>query len=125
MKKMIKYSNHFGFVLAICVMGISGCSYIAPKPTPDPLAGWHISFDQDSDKLDKAIRENYQAYIQTLTLEERKLIGIIWILEDGTGQHAIRIEIDLHGTEWEHVLIYDKSDKRIKVLKYVGGHYRS
>jgi hypothetical protein len=31
----------------------------------------------------------------------------------------------LNGTAWNHVLIYDKDNKRVKVIKYVGYHYRS
>ena len=43
----------------------------------------------------------------------------------GTGQHAVNILLLLHGTYWNHVLVYDKNDKRTEVIKYVGGYYRS
>jgi hypothetical protein len=99
-----------------------GCS--SSKPTPDPLAGFHFS-SLDNLHSNKAIMDDYQDYIQKLSLEERKLVGIVWFFENGTGQYAVKIEIDLHGTEWEHVLIYDKDNKRIKTIKYIGGHYQS
>ena len=52
------------------------------------------------------------------------MLGVFLILEDGTGQHAVTIAVDLGGTEWSHVLTYDKNDKRVRVIKYISGHYR-
>ena len=126
MKKIIKYSNYFGFASAICVMIISGCSCSAPKPTPDPLAGFHWSSLVNLDN-NKSITDDYKAYIQTLSPEEKKYLGPspISYFEDGTGQHAVQIEIGLNGTTWEHVLIYDKDNKRIRTIKYASGNYRS
>jgi hypothetical protein len=121
MKKLIKYSNYFVFVLALCAMIFSGCSCSAPKPMPDPLAGFHVSsFDPN-----KAITDDYKNYIQKLSPEEQKRAGPIFYYEDGTGQHAVLIKIGINGTVWEHVLIYDKNDKRIKTIKYASGNYRS
>ena len=118
--KVVRFT--FCILLAAIVWG-TGCS--TPKPTPDPLVGWNFCFSQDPDKLDKAIRDDYQDYIQKLPSKEKKYVGVVNIFEDGTGQHAVKIEINLNGTEWSHVLTYDKNDKRIKVIKYVSGHYRS
>jgi hypothetical protein len=112
------------FLLAMFLCGF-GCS--SPKPTPDPLAGWKVLFSKDYEKLDKAIAVDYRDYIQKLPPEERKFVDdySIWFYEDGTGQHAVRIEIPLNGTTWEHVLFYDKDNKRIKVIKYANGRYAS
>jgi hypothetical protein len=41
------------------------------------------------------------------------------------GQHAVKIEIPLNGAYSEHVLFYDKENKRIKVIVYSGGRYAS
>ena len=60
-----------------------------------------------------------------LTPEEKKHAYYAHDFEDGNGQHAIRIEIPLNGTWWEHVLIYNKNNTRIKVIKYANGHYAS
>jgi len=69
--------------------------------------------------------DDYQDYIQKLSFEERRSIGVIHFLEDGTGQHAVRFEIALNGTDWAHILIYDRENKRIKVIKYASGRYSS
>jgi len=104
------------FVLAI------GCA--APTPVPNPLAGFSACFSQDLNKLDKAISDDYNAYIQNLPARERNSAGPVWLFEDRTGQHAVRIEIALNGTDWAHVLFYDKENKRVKTIKFISGHYR-
>ena len=125
MKKIIKYSNYFGIVLAICVMVISGCSCSAPKPTPDPLVGWQK--DYTPDPSDQIIEKDYKNYIQTLSPEEKKYLGPYpaSFFKDGTGQHAVQITIGINNTVSRHVLIYDKDNKRIKVIKYASGNYAS
>jgi hypothetical protein len=92
------------------------------KPTPDPLAGFKIDFNHDPNQI---IEKDYQDYIQKLSPEERNSAGYTQYFEDGTGQHAIKITRGINGTVWEHVLIYDKNDKRIKTIKYTSGGYRS
>jgi len=124
MKEIIKYSNCFGLILALCMMVISGCSCSAPKatPTPDPLAGFHAA----SKNPDKVIMDDYQNYIQKLSPEEKKYMGPTRFFEDGTGQHALQIETDINGKYiWYHILFYDKDNKRAKVIKYSGGSYES
>jgi hypothetical protein len=103
------------------ILVVTGCV----SPTPDPLAGWHLSFSQDPNSLDKEIVWDYQNYIQKLPTEERNHVGPIFLFEDETGQRAVQIRIGLNGTSWEHILIYDKGTKRIRTIKYVSGHYSS
>jgi hypothetical protein len=124
MKKMIKHFNCFGFILALCVMGFFGCSCSAPKPTLDPLAGWNVDLGHQPDQ---AITKDYRGYIQTLPAKEKYYVQDynIWFLKNEAGQHAVSIKIPLDGTWWNHVLIYDKDDKRIKTIKYASGNYRS
>ena len=112
----------FCILLAAVIWG-TGCA--TPKHNFDPLNGWSFCFSQDPNKLDKAITDDYEGYIQKLPAEERNYVGTIHFFEDRTGEHAVNIEIGLNGTWWEHVLIYDKENKRIKVIKYANGHYRS
>jgi len=108
-------------LLATFVFAV-GCA--APTPAPNPLAGFSACFSQDPNNLDKAISDDYNAYVQNLPAKERKHVGPIQLFEDRTGQHAVRIEIALNGTDWAHVLIYDKENKRVKAIKFISGHYR-
>jgi len=74
---------------------------------------------------DPAITRDYQDYIEKLPPEERRLVGSVEFFEDGTGRQAVKITIDWHGTWWRHVLIYDKDNNRIRVIKHKSGSYRS
>jgi hypothetical protein len=99
-----------------------GCS--TPKPTPDPLAGFHPAALYTPD-TNKTITDDYKNYIQKLSPEERKFIAGIEFFEDGTGQHAVKITIGLNHINWRHVLIYDKDNKRINTIKYISGNSAS
>lgn len=109
------------FVLLATLVFAGGC---VTRPARDPLEGWRYS---GLTKLaaNKAITDDYQDYIQNLSPEERRLVGWVEFFEDGTGQHAVKITINWHGTWWRHVLIYDRDNNRIKVTKYKSGSYRS
>ena len=90
-----------------------------------PLAGFHYSSLGNLDS-NKAITDDYKSYIQKLSPGEKKYMGPIQFFEDGTGQHAVRIETDINGTDcWYHILFYDKENKRTKVIKYYNGRYQS
>jgi hypothetical protein len=109
--------------LTLVSIFVWSCGCNTSKPVPDPLAGFHAA----SKTLDQSIVNDYQNYIQNLSPEEKKYLGPypVSFFEDGTGQHAVRIKIGINGTSWEHVLIYDKDNKRIKTIKYSTGHYAS
>ena len=98
-----------------------------PKPSPDPLVGWQACLSKEDNVFEKAIEDDYRSYIRSLPAHERYYVQDydIWFLKDGTGQHAVKINIPLNGVWRSHVLIYDKNNKRIKVIKYVSGYYRS
>jgi hypothetical protein len=100
-------------LMAMFVLGF-GC-------VTNPLEGWHFS-NLDPNKV---IAADYLDYIQKLPSSERKYAYYAHSFEDGTGKYAVQIEIPLNGTWWEHVLIYDKDNKRIKTIKYSNGHYAS
>jgi hypothetical protein len=115
--------------IALCVLlatsvWIVGC---ATQPRPDPLAGWKVLLSRDSEKLSPVLKDDYRVYIQKQLVPKKYFIdeNDIWFYEDGNGQRAVRIDIPVNGTYWEHVLVYDKDNKRIKVLIYSGGKYRS
>jgi hypothetical protein len=88
---------------------------------PDPLAGWKPDFN--TRPSDQIIEKDYQDYIQEqkLSPEKGKYVAYVECFEDGTGQHAVKITISLNHAVWEHVLIYDKDNKRIKTIKYHSG----
>jgi hypothetical protein len=129
MRKLFKnplnsFAPVFLVLMAIFVFGF-GCN--TSKPEPDPLAGWH-SLGLDPHVVDKAIRNDYQDFIQKLPSNQRGgYIGEIWFFEDGTGQHAVSIQVfaDNKPALWRYALIYDKENKRIKVIKYSYGKYQS
>jgi hypothetical protein len=69
-----------------------GAGCVAPRQVPNPLEGWTPSASQDPKKLHKLIRDDYEDYIKRLPPEKRSFIGSISFYEDGTGQHAVKIE---------------------------------
>lgn len=121
MKRIIKYRFvYFIFIIALVAAGFLEYKHL----TFDPLKGWKKDFSPPSHS-DKIIEKDYQDYIQKLPEDQRKFVGPVDFFEDGTGQHAVRIEVALYGTVWYHTLFYDKDNKRIKVIKYAGWHYMS
>jgi hypothetical protein len=96
--------------------------WIAGCATPNPLAGWKsLGFEPP----DKAITDDYQYYFQQHNM--RGYAGPVFYFEDGTGQHAVEFEMFGHikNVSWQYVLIYDKENKRIKVVKYDRRRYQS
>jgi hypothetical protein len=85
--------------------------------TPNPLAGWHFS-NLDNLRSNPAITADCHDYVQKLPSRQKGFIDSVDYFEDGTGQHAVDIKIVFNGTRWEHVLIYNKENKRIKVIKH-------
>jgi hypothetical protein len=123
MNKMINQSiNRLLLILALSTIAIFGCRCSTAKP--DPLAGWRVSDDRDFN-ANKAIVDDYQSYIKTLSQEEQKSMAPVFCYENGTGQHAVLITIGINQTVWRHILIYDKDNKRIKTIKYASGDYHS
>jgi len=113
----------FCFLLAVIVW-TNGCSIFGHRP--DPLSGWNaLVGGRELDEFEEASGNDYKDYVQKLSPEERdEIITQPFFFKDGTGQHAIKIEIPLNGTWWVHVLFYDKDNKRIKVIKLKNGSYR-
>jgi hypothetical protein len=97
--------------------------WVAGCVTPDPLAGWKPDFSPPP--IDPAIEKDCHDYIQTLSPRKSGFVISVNFFEDGMGQHAVEIQMGVNGSVWRHVLIYDKENKRIKVIKYKTGGYRS
>jgi hypothetical protein len=124
MRTLIKNPvSYFGVLfLATIFLGIFGCA--SSKPTPDPLAGFYIDAFHTADS-NKLIAHDYEEYIQSLSLRKKDFVGSVDFFDSRTGQHAVDIKIGINGTWWEHILVYDKENKRVKVIKYRNGGYRS
>ena len=119
-KNRIKtFAPAFVMLMAMFILGY-GCN--TSKLSPDPLVGFHAA----SKNPEQVIVDDYQNYIKSLSPEEKTYMGPTQFFEDGTGQHAVRIEVDLGGKDaWYHVLFYDKDNKRTKVIIYFKGKYMS
>jgi hypothetical protein len=115
----------FCVLLAAFVCGL-GCT----STRPDPLAGWTFHafegfemppYGHNHYHNPQAISDDYDAYLkQNGFFTVGALTGLY---EDGTGQHAARFQAGKDGTYWDCILIYDKDNKRIKVIKHIDGHY--
>ncbi|MGA2280588.1 MAG: hypothetical protein ABSG80_09825 [Verrucomicrobiota bacterium] len=115
-------------------------------PAVDPLKGWNswCEYDEEShpasygfhgtilverarpathSALDKAIKDNYQNYLQKH--EPGYFSELPSFYEDGTGQHAVEIRIGRDDEYTVYIFKYDKSNVRIKVMKFSDGGYRS
>jgi hypothetical protein len=110
------------FALSMLFIWVAGC---VTQPHPDPLTNWKELLGGDYETVKQALADNYHDYIQNLPSNDEQYAGPIWLFEDGTGQHAVRFDTERNGTIWEHVLIYDKSNNREKVIRYYKGRYRS
>jgi hypothetical protein len=92
------------------------------KEFPSPLLDWVSS---SAKQPDPAILADCKSYIEQLPDEQKKAIGrndrTVTFWENGKGGRAMLIRFFRWGTEWEHILFYDDSNRRLKVLKYVGG----
>ena len=101
------------------LMLIAGCLGTSPLR---PSVGWKRSRSSDPGQLDKAVVADYQTYVQQLQTKSKGHVGGVFVFENDNGQRAItigeRFSGFFGGTEWTHVLVYDKSNKRIKTTKY-------
>jgi hypothetical protein len=112
-------------------------------PAADPLKGWNswCQWDEEShpaifgfhgtilvnppqpakhSPLDKAIKDNYQNYLQKhgcIPIETPSFY------EDGTGQHAVKVQIETMDRDLiVYIFIYDRSNSRTKAMKFFYGH---
>jgi hypothetical protein len=70
---------------------------------------------------------DYRGYLKALPDKERSRVNenAVWFFQDEAGQHAVKIEIPLNGIWWQHCLMYDRNNIRIRAIKYKSGGYRS
>lgn len=125
------------FLATLCL--VAGC-----ENTVDPLVGWkwvapvgykvgEMRAVIDTIPGYKAISDNVQDFVNKLPISYSKYgnrrycywIADVTMYEDGTGRHAVKIEIPLDGTRHNYVLVYDKSNVRMKVIRFSSGHFSS
>jgi hypothetical protein len=118
-------TTQFTIILCMTVLVFaSGC--VSPKPK-QPLSaseGWRQLLAREYQKLDPAIKTDFQVYLGQLPLKERSQVtdSSIDYFANTNGQHAVHFEIGkpaLFGKVfWAHVLIYDVDNRRVRVIKY-------
>jgi len=114
--------TRFIIFLAAFVLA-AGC--VKPKPAPNPLAGWQLDFSPPRPS-DKIIEKDYQDYIKSLPPQGPKVTALGHSYQDGSGQHAIMIDVFEGGTaSWTYIFIYDKDNRRINAIKYRYNRYQS
>ena len=113
----MKTKQIMSVVLVAVGLGVAGCATTTSSSNHDPLMGWN--FDLGS-QPDQAMVRDYQQYIQNLPADEKSRVGIINVFKDGTGQHAVRIEVATANGPVEHLLTYDQNGNRVRVSKYTG-----
>jgi hypothetical protein len=134
------------FLLALSLVFLSGCA-----TTKNPVDGW--TPDGDSGYVN--IRGSLQAYIKTIPYgkvveedvqkfvdhmpvhrygdlqqgyvrrSESYWIDHVSLFRNEGGQRAVMIRIPLDGDWTNYVLFYDSHGVRIKVVKWISGHYQS
>lgn len=113
--------------LITALIFVVGCTSPPTEQSPlNPADGWKLLFSQDPDKLDKAIRDDYQAYIQNLPQAERLYVGGVNLFGDGKGQHAVSIGVHHPPQQqWTHVLFYNRENQRVRVVKYFSARFQN
>ena len=135
----MKYACYILILAALTL--IVGC-----ESTTDPIASWkstmpvgykvgEMSADITPIPGYKAISDDVQDFVNKLPVDHLPdYVGggtrrwCYWIseatfYEDGSGQHAVKIKIYRRNHFENYVLIYDKSNKRIKTIRFRSGSY--
>jgi hypothetical protein len=84
---------------------------------PEALKGWKTTNDLPAD----TVVTDYNEYIEKLPKAERPGVSDVKYYVDGTGRNAVAVLVNLGDTQWTHLLVYDKQDKRTGVTKFVAG----
>jgi hypothetical protein len=119
-------------------------------PAVDPLKGWKSWSEWDETShpdvygphgryllqpgqrakhspLDKAIKDDYKNYLQKhepfYFVNGPAFSDGPTFYEDGTGQHAVRIEVGSNGSYTVYIFIYDDHNVRKKIMRFADGGY--
>ena len=129
-----KFVNRSGLTLFLLLVLFALAAGCATGSSRDPLEGWKDLCTADMVKgcpFGQTIKDDYQNYIQKLPLFERSSVrdSNIQFYEGLGGQRAVRITTYgkgfIGGIWWEHILIYNSSDKRTKAIKHKVGRFQT
>ena len=84
---------------------------------PEALKGWKATNDLPAD----TVVTDYNEYIEKLPKAERPGVSDVKYYVDGTGRNAVAVLVIVGDTQWTHLLVYDKQNKRTGVTKFVAG----
>lgn len=124
MRNSLKYYASVAALLALVAAIVLGCGRSDSKAIPDPLAGWQKAYKEEPSQ---AIEKDYRDFIQKLQSEGKGQAQVTGYYKNESGQHLINIEIFEHdkNASWQYALVYDKDDKRVKMIKYGYVEYQS
>jgi hypothetical protein len=119
------FSRHSNPIVGWKLVGKMGCKSGEMSAEISPIPGYE-AISEDAEKfVNKLPVKRFSASSGGGTRRWCYWISSMTFFEDNTGQHAVSFEIPHDGTRWGYVLIYDKSNRRIKAVKHVIGHYMS
>ena len=82
---------------------------------PEALKGWKATQDLPAD----TVVTDYNDYIEKLPKAERPGVSDVKYYVDDMGRNAVAVLVNVGDTQWTHLLVYDKANKRTGVTKFV------
>jgi hypothetical protein len=84
---------------------------------PNGLKGWKETQDLPAD----AVVADYNEYIEKLPKAERPGVSNVKYYVDDMERNAVAVLVYVGNTQWTHLVVYDKQNKRAGVTKFVAG----
>src|SRR5688572_18427461 len=129
MKKLVNDSAHrFWLSLPVLIAFLILAGGCVTRLGRNPLEGWKGGQTaSEGIPFSAAITDDYHKYIQSLPADERSRVDEfnIRFYESTSDERAVEITIPINRIRWKHVLFYDRSQKRVKTIKYAASRYLS
>ena len=84
---------------------------------PEALKGWKATNDLPAD----TVVTDYNDYIEKFPKAERPGVSDVKYYVDDTGRNAVAVLVVAEGTQWTHLLVYDRTNRRTSMTKFVSG----
>jgi len=88
---------------------------VGATAVPEAMKGWKATNGLPAD----TVVTDYNDYIEKLPKAERPGVANVKYYVDDTGRNAVAVLVVVGDTQWTHLLVYDKQDKRTNVTKFV------